>query len=287
MNTVSEKTAERRAILNRIDGIQDLPTIPHVLLEINRMLQENEVSNKKMQEVIEKDQAVTAKLLKLVNSSFYGFRSRIVDISQALMILGFNTVRNSIATVAAVDIFRAKAQFDPFDIRDLWKHSLAVAVTGRRLAEKGRLAPPDDCFVAGLLHDIGKLIMVQHLPDLFRQVLTVQREEQLSFIAAERRILPLDHAVIGGHLVEKWRFPTRLVGAIVHHHKVTKDASDFWLHLAVYAANTLVNHQFGAAGAEEIRRAYPGFSDIAPVLGDFSAWHPAVEAEIDNICQAF
>jgi len=287
MNNVDETKADRRTILTRLDGIQQLPTIPHVLLEINRMLQDNEVSNRKMQEVIEKDQVVTAKLLKLVNSSFYGFRSRIVDISQALMILGFNTVRNSIATLAAVDIFRSKAQFDPFDIRDLWKHSLAVAVTSRRLAEKARMAPPDDCFVAGLLHDIGKLIMVQHLPDLFLKVLTVQQEEHLSFIAAERQVLPINHAVIGGYLVEKWRFPTRLVDAIVHHHEVTRAASDFWLHVAVYAANTLVNHHFGEAGTEEIKKAFPGYSAIAPLLGDFSSWHPAVEAEIDGICQAF
>jgi putative nucleotidyltransferase with HDIG domain len=278
---------ELRTVLAKIGGVRCLPTIPNVLLEINRMLLDYEVSIRKMHDVIEKDQVITAKILKLVNSSFYGFRSKIVDISQALMILGFNTVRNSIATIAVIDIFRARDKFSDFDITDLWKHSLAVAITSRRLAEKARMAPPDDCFVAGLLHDIGKLIMEEHLTDLFKQVLTRQQEEGLSFIAAERKFLPLDHAIIGGYVAEKWRFPVRLVDAIRHHHHMTRAASDFWLHISVFAANMLVNHQFQDSGNEAILEQFPGYSTILPLLGDYETWHPTIEEEIETLCQAF
>jgi len=282
-----ENTIEPRTILAKIGNVRCLPTIPHVLLEVNRMLQDYEVSNRKLQEVIEMDQVITAKLLKLVNSSFYGFRSRIVDISQALMILGFNTVRNSIATVATIDIFRTKEKYAYFDIRDLWRHSLAVAITSRRMAEKARMAPPDDCFVAGLLHDIGKLVMEEHLSDLFKQVLIRQQEEGLSFFEAEKKILPIDHAIIGGHIVEKWRFPVRLVDAIRYHHQMTRTASDFWLHISVFAANTLVNHQFRDSGNEAILQQFPGYSSLLPLLGDYETWHPAIEEEIETLCQAF
>ena len=282
-----EPPVELRTVLARIDNISSLPTIPHVLLEINKMLEKADASNKKMQNVIEKDQVITAKILKLVNSSFYGFRSKIVDISQALLILGFNTVRNSIATVAIIDIFRTKDKFDSFDIRDLWRHSLAVAITSRRLAETARMAPPSDCFVAGLIHDLGKLIMVEHLPTLFDRVLKFKREEAISFVEAERKILPITHAGIGAHLIRKWRFPSRLVDAVEHHHQVTRTASDFWLHVCVYAANTIVNHQFRESGNEEIMQAFPGYSSIMPLLGDFKEWHLAVEEEIDKLCQAF
>jgi putative nucleotidyltransferase with HDIG domain len=287
MDKAGEETIDLRAVLAKIDRITSLPTIPHVLLVINKMLQEADVSNRKMQDVIEKDQVITAKILKLVNSSFYGFRSKVVDISQAILILGFNTVRNAVATVAVIDIFRAKEKYDAFDIRDLWKHSLAVAITSRRLAEKARMAPPDDCFVAGLLHDIGKLIMVEHLPDLFSRVLAKQQEEGLSFIEAEKKISTANHAVIGGHLIQKWRFPARLVDAIKHHHQVIRSASDFWLHVCVFVANTLVNHQFQESGNVEIMEQYSGYSSIIPLLGDFKEWQRVIEGEIDNLHQEF
>ena len=279
----TEPPVELRTVLARIDSITSLPTIPHILLEINRMLEKADVSNRKMQDVIEKDQVITAKILKLVNSSFYGFRSKIVDISQAILILGFNTVRNSIATVALIDIFRTKEKYDSFDIRDLWKHSLAVAVTSRRLAERARMAPPDDCFVAGLIHDLGKLIMEEYLPGIFERVLKLGKEQAVSFIEAEKMFLPITHAGIGAHLIRKWRFPARLVDAVEYHHHVTRTASDFWLHICVFAANTIVNHRFKESSNEIILKAFPGYSSIAPLLGDIGDWRPAVEEEIEKM----
>jgi len=287
MSEQSGKTAEQQAILAKIDQIRDLPTIPHVLLEINRMLVDPDVPINKLKAVIERDQAITAKILRLVNSSFYGMRAKIVDISQALVILGFGAVRNSLAAVAVIDIFRAKQRYDNFDIRDLWKHSIAVALTSRYLAEKARLASPHDCFVAGLLHDIGKLIMEEHLRDTFGKVLALQKQEGISFIEAENRVMPVNHAMIGGHLVRNWRFPDHLVDAIERHHEITKEAIDFKLSACIFAANTIVNHQFEESGNEEVLKEYPDYAAVMERLGDMAAWRTPLEEEIEQLCQAF
>jgi putative nucleotidyltransferase with HDIG domain len=287
MNEKSGKTAEQQAILAKIDQIRDLPTIPHVLLEINRMLVDPDISINKLKEVIEKDQAITAKILRLVNSSFYGMRTKIVDISQALVIMGFGAVRNSLAAVSVIDIFRTKQRYDNFDIRDLWKHSIAVAMTSRYIAEKARMASPHDCFVAGLLHDIGKLIMEEHLRDIFGQVLALQKQEGISFFAAENRILRVNHAMIGAHLVRNWRFPNHLVDAIEHHHEITKEAADFKLSACIFAANTVVNHQFEESGNEEVLKDYPEYAAVMERLGNMAEWRKPLEDEIEQLCQAF
>ena len=253
---------DRRAVRAILDGIQNLPTIPHVLLEINRMLQDDEVSNSRMQEVIEKDQAITAKILKLVNSPFYGYRTRIADISQALMILGVNTVRNSIATISAIDIFRTKEKYDSFDIRDLWKHSLAVAVTSRRLAETSRKAPPDDCFIAGLLHDIGKLVMEQHLPDFFRKVLALQKEEGLTFIAAENKILPCQscrNRRVSGRVMAFSR-PPRLC----HRASPSSDLDWYPISGCTYSSMPPIQPSTTNSGNREMKRSCGHFPDILP-----------------------
>jgi len=288
MSDETRKTSERNAVLAKIDTIRELPTIPHVLLEINRLLLDPDVSINRIRDVIEKDQAITAKILKLVNSSFYGFRTKIVDISQALVILGFATVRNAIASVAVIDIFRMKQRYDDFDIRELWKHSIAVAIVSRYIAEKSRRTSPHDCFVAGLLHDIGKLIMEEHLRDLFGQVLKLQREEGLSFVDAENRVLPINHALIGGYLVRKWHFPDHLVDAIERHHEITgEQAAVCSLNACIYAANIVVNYQFSEFSFDEILRERPEFSPLLDLLGPVPEWSPLLSNEIDQLCQAF
>ncbi len=288
MNEDIRATAERNAILAKIDTITDLPTIPHVLLEINKMLLDPDVSINRLKDVIEKDQAITAKILKLVNSSFYGSRTKIVDVSQALVILGFGMVRNAIASVAVIDIFRMKQRYDNFDIRDLWKHSIAVAIVSRYIAEKSRRASPHDCFVAGLLHDIGKLIMEEHFRDFFGQVLKLQKEEGLSFVDAEKRVLPANHALIGGYLVRKWRFPDHLIEAIERHHEITgEQAAVCSLNACIYAANIVVNGQFQESGFDEILSDRPEFLPLFERLGPMSEWHQPLEEEIDQLCQAF
>ncbi len=287
MKTEEEDIVNTKSIMAKLDNIKDLPTIPPVLYEVNKMLRDEDVSIKKMGDIIEADQVLASRILKLVNSAFYGFRSKIVDIRQAVMILGFNMVRNALSAVSVIDLFRAKEKYGGFDIRELWKHSAAVAVTGKYLAERGRIALPADSFVAGLLHDIGKLIMAEHFADIFKRVLESTREGNISFIEAERKISSVDHALIGGCVAQKWQLPGRLTEAIMYHHKVNRNAGDLWLQVSVYAANTIVNQNFTGNVYEELPGSCPEFSEVLPRLGRLSELHPAIEDEIEQLSHIF
>jgi len=280
---------ESQLTLKNLDRITGLPTIPVILFEVNKMLQDDECSVKKLSDLIESDQALTARILRLVNSAFYGFRSEIVDISRALIVLGFNTVRNAIVTVSTIDTFRSSGDFEGFEIKDLWKHSVAVAITSKQLAEKGRVISSDDAFVAGLLHDIGKIIIAQFFRDHFYKILQSMQEEKISFIEAEMKLSSVHHGYIGGYLAEKWQFPKRLADTIRLHHDISKNAADPWLLVCVCLANDIVNSpDYSSSINPEFYSRFPEISKVfAPYLENLSDWFPEVEIEIEEACRFF
>jgi len=280
---------DKETFFKKLDRIPDLPTLPVVAFKVNKMLQDVDVSIRKLSEAIEKDQAMVSKILKLVNSAFYGFRSKINTISHAITILGFNTVRNAIVSIAVVDAFSGKDAFEAFDITEFWKHSVAVAVTGRHMAEKTRLGTPDEAFVAGILHDVGKLVLAQYFKELFGQVWTSIQDEGLSFYEAEKKLLPADHAQVGGRLVKKWQLPASLVEAITYHHAVKKSATNFNLLVLVHASDHIVNnYKTGSSEGLELSGLFPEAARImAAELKALPEWFPAVETEIENACEFF
>ena len=145
-------------ILKKIDTIKEIPTLPSIVFELNKQLQNPNTSIKMVSETIEKDQAMALEILKLVNSAFYGFPSRISDINNAVVLLGYNAVRNSIVSLSVIKLFSSVLTLEGFDIKDFWKHSLAVAVTAKNLAGLSRKESSDNCFAAGLLHVLPQLL---------------------------------------------------------------------------------------------------------------------------------
>lgn len=280
---------EADKILKKLDRIDGLPTLPAIAMEVNKMLEDYDTSIKKLSERIEQDQAMVSRILKLVNSAFFGVRSRISNIPHAVVILGFNTVRNAVVSASIIDAFSVKEVLDGFDITDFWRHSVAAAVTSRYLAEKTRLHPPDDCFIGGLLHDIGKVVLAQHFQDIFKQIWRSVKEDNLSFYDAEKSETPVDHAKIGGHLAKKWQLPMGLVDAIRCHHSVRKSAHDLNLLMIVHAADIIVNSYSDDSGVK-IKRSeiYP---DVVSAMGiqldTVSDWFPGILKEIEEACKFF
>lgn len=280
---------DSKTILKKLDRINDLPTLPAIALEVNKMLQNYDTSIRTLSEKIEKDQAMVVKILKLVNSAFFGLRSKVSNIPNAVVLLGFNTVRNAVVTVSIMDAFKTKEVSNGFAIADFWTHSVAVAITGKYLAEKTRLHEPDDCFIGGLLHDMGKVILAQHFEDSFKKILKSAEEKNLSFYAAEKTEISFGHAPIGGHLAKKWQLPTGLLDAIRHHHTLSKSAMDQNLMLIVHVADIIVNtYKADSKVPLELYEIYPdALKLMMDPLDTVSDWYPKLTEEIESACEFF
>ncbi len=280
---------DSKTMMKKLERIEDLPTLPTILFEVNRLLEDINTSPKKLSDAIKKDPSMVVKILKLVNSAFYGFRSRISDISNAVVLLGFNTIRNAVISVSIIKTFSGKKGLEGFDITEFWKHSIAVAVTSKRLAEKCRVEAPDSCFVAGLLHDIGKLVLSQHFQDLFTRVWITAQTENLTFYEAEKKEIAVKHPRIGSFLAKKWQFPDHLVDAVKCHHAVRKSVSNYEMVLIVYGANIIVNHCARESDKSiSISAVHP---DAVEMLGSYlentGEWYEKLKAEIESACDFF
>ena len=280
---------DAQTFLKGLDNIPDLPTLPNIVLKVNNLLKDHDSSIKELGKAIETDQAMVTKILRLVNSTFYGFRSKIRNIPHAIIILGFNNVRNALVSVSIIKSFSEKKGFEGFEIKDFWKHSIAVAVISKYLSEESKLDSPDDCFVAGLLHDIGKVVLSQYFTELFGLVWKSIQEDGLSFYEAEKELLPANHVQIGAHLAKKWQFPASLIESITYHHDIKKTVSNLDQLVIVHTANTIMNNY------EADSNTIPDSSAIEPEakrimfrqLETLSEWFPDITTEIESACEFF
>jgi len=280
---------DTKTFFKKLDRIEDLPTLPAIAMEVNRMLEDVDTSIKKLSQIIENDQAIVPKILKLVNSSFFGVRSKITNTSHAIVILGFNTVRNAIVSVSIIDAFAKKDALNGFDIAEFWKHSVAVAVTSRHLAAKNRFYCPEDAFTGGLLHDIGKLVLSQYFPELFEEVWTATQKDGLSWYEIEKKVLAVTHPQIGAYLAKKWQLPDGLVDAVKYHHTINTKAGDPNLLMIAYAANIIVN-RFDVQTPEsfDVSQIHPEAHKLmGPQLDTVTEWFPDVWEEIQTACRFF
>jgi len=280
---------ESNKIFKKLDRMEELPTLPAIAMEVNKMLQDYETSIKDLALVIEKDQAMVPKILKLVNSSFFGFQSKISNLTRAIMLLGFNTVRNAVVSVSIIKAFSIKDGLEGFDITEFWTHSVGVATISRYLAEKIRCQFLEDAFTGGLLHDIGKIILVQSFPDLFKKVWMAAKENNLSFYEAEEKELSINHARIGGYLAKKWKLPQDLVDVIQYHHKVRKSIQNPDLLMVVHVADIIINsYADGSLTEIDLSVIYPDAREIMKSeLETMTDWFPGVLEDINSACQFF
>lgn len=207
-----------------LDEIRDLPTLPDVVAKVNQLVSDPNTSAADINDVISKDPSLSARILKLVNSPFYGFPRRITTITYAVVILGFTAVRNLALSAFVFDAFKGRKEKNLFDLKAFWTHSITTAMAARFIARKVDGEEEEDAFMGGLLHDIGKTVMNQYLRDDLDKVVQTVASEDTLFLDAERAVLDYDHIELGALLLERWNLPPRLV-EIVRYHRAVADAS--------------------------------------------------------------
>jgi putative nucleotidyltransferase with HDIG domain len=202
--------------------------------------------------VLSSDQALTARLLRLSNSAYYGYARRIGTVREAVILLGMRTVRSVAITSGIIDSFRA-IDLGEFDQDLFWAHSVTVGIVAEAIARETRAARPEDAFTAGVLHDVGKLAMLLAEPEDFAEVVDLVAAERMRFAEAERAVFGLSHSQVGSRLAQRWKFPEPLIEAIRNHHERASGSIDT-LTDVVSAANLAVNRAGMAAGWDWTRQ---------------------------------
>lgn len=201
-----------------LESINELPTLPDIVAKLTRLVTDPRTSADDINDALSQDPGLTAKILKLVNSSFYGFSRRISTITNAVVILGFNQVRNLALSAFTIDSFSAADGNANFDMKAFWRHSIGVAFLAARIAKRLSAKFTEDAFICGLLHDLGKSLLALKAPDGLNLVVDAVRRENILFYAAEKMTLGFDHTELGAAITERWNFPKTIVDVIRWHH---------------------------------------------------------------------
>jgi len=218
------------------DAVDRMPAFPQSVQKILALTREVDCSPKDLVQVIDKDPVITVKVLRVVNSAYYGLPKQITSIDHAVVYLGFNTIKNLVLIIAAIGILPT-TNTASFDGQQYLLHSLATAGIAKQLALNVDGADPMDCFIAGLLHDFGKVVFAQFMPTEFQKALEISQHNESSLHLALREVIGTDHAVVGAMLVKKWRFPPNLIETIEHQHG--QQLKDTPMIACVFAANQI------------------------------------------------
>jgi HD-like signal output (HDOD) protein len=217
----------------QVARLKAVPTLPKVMERVVAALEDPDVDFERVADLIEIDQALTSQILRLANSAFYSVQGAVSRVSQALVVLGAVVSRSVLLSTTVLDVRRVA-------LTGFWEHSLGCAVAAGALARATGRGQPEEVAAAGLLHDLGKVILYKDLPDAFEEIVARAAAEGRSFRDVERTLLGVDHGEIASWLMEKWRFPPCLAEPIAFHHQparamVAKDETAL-----VHVANVLV-----------------------------------------------
>ncbi|MEN2994873.1 MAG: HDOD domain-containing protein [Thermodesulfovibrio sp.] len=192
----------------------DIPSLPPIAMKVMRLIQDDYASLRALEEIISRDQGFATRLLRIANSPYYGRDRKIENIPQALLLIGFETLKSLVIATSLRDLHR---RFGIFEQR-LWEHSLGVALCSSLLAMVTHIEPADDALVCGLIHDVGKTVINNSMPEVYNQIYEKVYKEKRSIIEIEDEKLGFNHTIIGSLIAKKWKLPEKLEMVITYHH---------------------------------------------------------------------
>ena len=255
-------------ILAKLDQADEIFSLPQSLLEIIQAVENEDWSAKSIAEVITRDPGLTARVLRMANSTYYRRGADIATVNRAVVVLGASMVK---CLALSATIFNPpselKDKFD-YDIRSLYTHYLSTAIAARQISEATGLAKPEEAFTAGLLHDLGMIYILKVAPMEYAQILK-QYESGTGLVKLERETFDTDHAEIGYLISRRWKLPAALQNAIGNHHRITEyeNFSDYdKLDQVIALANLINRHVFSPSGEEYMEEAISRISNLTKAL---------------------
>ncbi|MCB1821517.1 MAG: HDOD domain-containing protein, partial [Candidatus Competibacteraceae bacterium] len=253
-----------------VQDTHTLLSLPDVAFRVNELIDQPDTRPSDLAEVILCDPGLSARLLRLINSAYYGLSKPVDTVSQAIYFIGQRELRDLVFATSTVNLFKGLPP-EQVNMEMFWFHSIACGIAARELARRCRLPEGERLFLAGLLHSVGKLVFYSQCPDQYRQVLQQVEREAVDTVVAERQVFGFTYADVSAELLKSWRFPERLWVAVAHHLEPAQ-APNYWLeavivHASVYVANSL-------QPSVNVAPLTMGSPDILAALADMLALSP-------------
>lgn len=255
----------RKEIIQLLERVAELSTLPEVTQRILSLTEDPTSSARDLNEVLKHDMALSAKLLRVVNSAFYGLPGRVADIDRAIVLLGFQAVRNLAVAATMATLFRKQGtEIRGFSSKNLWRHSVATAVVARSVVNTiGLRRLREEAFLAGIIHDVGVLVECQYASKQLALVMERVNDGKATLVEAEMSVLEMTHQDIGKALSERWKFPTNMQMVAGYHHRPERLAEEHRLLPAVVALAGEMAESCGYKFLDFGEEGYP--EDWAPV----------------------
>ncbi|RMF57866.1 MAG: HDOD domain-containing protein [Calditrichaeota bacterium] len=241
-----------RSIAQKLDSIDTIATLPNIATEILEIMRKETSSMREIARVIEQDPSITAKILKVANSPLWGYSGRVENIQRALVLMGLKQVSNIVIAISLYSTF-AKLKPNPFfDRKKFWLHSVGTAQIARKLSKQLKVNFYGEEFVAGLLHDLGKMLLDQFWGEEFKKLIEQARAESNRILVKERQEFGCTHAEIGAYLLQKWNFPKPIVNVVHFHHTPSRANADQEL-IGLISLSEMLCELWGVGFDEDIK----------------------------------